>query len=91
MNRAGRARRANHPGPASGAQLGASCSRGAVALAACAPGRDGAPPRRAVSTSPIVVDIHCHDFNASDLPITGFIARTIPGLTELSRGVTPNP
>src|SRR5262252_4745135 len=48
-----------------------------------------APERRV--EQPIIVDVHCHDFNASDLPITGFIARTIPGLTELTRGVTPIP
>ncbi len=35
--------------------------------------------------------MHCHDFNASDLPITGFIARTIPGLSEITRGLTPIP
>ncbi len=61
---------------------------GALALAACArPVRAPAPRFE----QPIVVDVHCHDFNASDLPITGFIARTIPGLTEISRGVTPIP
>ncbi len=61
---------------------------GALALAACTrPLR--APERR--FEQPIVVDVHCHDFNASDLPITGFIARTIPGLTEFTRGVTPIP
>jgi len=57
-------------------------------LAACArPLR--APARR--FEQPIVVDVHCHHFNASDLPITGFIARTTPGLTEITRGVTPIP
>jgi hypothetical protein len=61
---------------------------GALALAACTrPVR--APGRR--FEQPIIIDVHCHDFNASDLPITGFIARTIPGLTELTRGVTPIP
>lgn len=61
---------------------------GALALAACTrPVR--APGQR--FEQPIIIDVHCHDFNASDLPITGFIARTIPGLTELTRGVTPIP
>ena len=50
---------------------------------------DPGPARRL--DGPIVVDVHCHTFNASDLPITGFIARTIPGLSELSRSVTPVP
>jgi predicted TIM-barrel fold metal-dependent hydrolase len=65
---------------------------GALAAAAgsCAP-RARPPPLAPRFEQPIVVDVHCHDFNASDLPITGFIARTIPGLAELSRGVTPVP
>jgi predicted TIM-barrel fold metal-dependent hydrolase len=70
----------------------AGVGAGALALAACAraphwtPGQQG---RRLEGS--IVVDVHCHIFNASDLPITGFIARTIPGLSELSRSVTPVP
>ncbi len=61
---------------------------GALALGACTrPVR--APARR--FDEPIVVDVHCHDFNASDLPITGFIARTIPGLSEITSGLTPIP
>jgi predicted TIM-barrel fold metal-dependent hydrolase len=35
----------------------------------------------------VVVDVHCHVFSAADLPIAGFVAHLIPGLTELSRDV----
>jgi predicted TIM-barrel fold metal-dependent hydrolase len=74
---------AARPGPSRRELLG-----GALALAACArPVRAPAP----LFESSILVDVHCHAFNASDLPITGFIARTIPGLTEITRGVTPLP
>ena len=34
------------------------------------------------------VDVHCHTFCSADLPIVGFVAHYIPGLTELSRFVT---
>ncbi len=73
-------------------ELLAGAGAGALALASCAraprwtPGQQGSR-----FEGPIVVDVHCHVFNASDLPITGFIARTIPGLSELSRSVTPVP
>jgi predicted TIM-barrel fold metal-dependent hydrolase len=40
------------------------------------------------ATSPIGVDIHCHTFCSADLPIVGFVAHQIPGLTELSRFFT---
>jgi predicted TIM-barrel fold metal-dependent hydrolase len=64
---------------------------GALAIAACAgPLRAVRAPGRRFD-QPIVVDIHCHDFNASDLPITGFLARTFPGLSELTRTVSPIP
>jgi predicted TIM-barrel fold metal-dependent hydrolase len=33
----------------------------------------------------IDVDVHCHTFCAADLPIVGFVAHYIPGLTDLSR------
>ena len=72
---------------------GAAAGAGALAWSAattCLPRapRQVTPPR---FEQPIIVDVHCHDFNASDLPITGFVARTIPGLTELSRAVNPFP
>jgi predicted TIM-barrel fold metal-dependent hydrolase len=34
------------------------------------------------------VDVHCHTFCAADLPIVGFVAHYIPGLTDLSRELT---
>jgi len=87
--------RANRPFPAPlprRRDVLAGAGAGAVAWAAaasCLPrGRPAAPPR---FEQPIVVDVHCHDFNASDLPITGFIARTIPGLAEMSRSVNSFP
>src|SRR4051794_1308501 len=55
-------------------------------------------PRRPARADPpppfeqeIVVDVHCHVFNASDLPITGFLAHHVPGLTDLSDAITPIP
>jgi predicted TIM-barrel fold metal-dependent hydrolase len=39
-------------------------------------------------TPPIAVDVHCHTFCSADLPIVGFVAHYIPGLTDLSRLVT---
>jgi len=42
-----------------------------------------APPQ-----SPVAVDVHCHTFCSADLPIVGFVAHFIPGLTELSRFVS---
>jgi len=47
------------------------------------------PPVVAAGTVPaIAVDVHCHTFCAADLPIVGFVAHYIPGLTDLSRLVT---
>jgi predicted TIM-barrel fold metal-dependent hydrolase len=36
----------------------------------------------------VAVDVHCHTFCSLDLPIVGFVAHFIPGLTELSRFVS---
>jgi predicted TIM-barrel fold metal-dependent hydrolase len=36
----------------------------------------------------VAVDVHCHTFCSADLPIVGFVAHFIPGLTELSRFVS---
>jgi predicted TIM-barrel fold metal-dependent hydrolase len=47
--------------------------------------------RAAAGAPPIVVDIHCHVFNGADLPITGFLAHFIPGLSDVSRELTPVP
>jgi predicted TIM-barrel fold metal-dependent hydrolase len=52
----------------------------AAGLAEAALGR-----RVAAGPAPIGVDVHCHTFCAADLPIVGFVAHQIPGLTELSR------
>jgi predicted TIM-barrel fold metal-dependent hydrolase len=43
----------------------------------------------AAAAAPAVgVDVHCHTFCSADLPIVGFVAHQIPGLTELSRFFT---
>ncbi|HLK93627.1 MAG TPA: amidohydrolase family protein [Polyangia bacterium] len=77
---------------------------GAGALALTALGRearaaspDAAPPpsptpapaaSKPVAPAPVAVDVHCHTFCSADLPIVGFVAHFIPGLTELSRFVS---
>jgi predicted TIM-barrel fold metal-dependent hydrolase len=40
---------------------------------------------------PLVVDVHCHNFNASDLPIAGFSAHVMPFLSDLSSELTDLP
>jgi len=46
-------------------------------------------PAAAPSVAPAIgVDVHCHTFCSADLPIVGFVAHFIPGLTDLSRLVT---
>jgi len=63
--------------------------KGSLALAALAP-----RPRRAIAAAaagpvaPIEVDVHCHSFCAADLPIVGFVAHYIPGLSDFSRQIT---
>ncbi len=52
------------------------------AQGATAPAPAPAPP------APVAVDVHCHTFCSLDLPIVGFVAHFIPGLTELSRFVS---
>ncbi|HET6148104.1 MAG TPA: amidohydrolase family protein [Polyangia bacterium] len=86
-----RSLRASRPAPPRGPTRRAIIAGAAAAWSAsCLPrARPAAPAPR--FDQPIVVDVHCHDFNASDLPITGFIARTVPGLAELSRSVSPWP
>ncbi len=44
-----------------------------------------APPAPEVALD---VDVHCHTFCSADLPIVGFVAHQIPGLTEISRFFT---
>jgi predicted TIM-barrel fold metal-dependent hydrolase len=50
-----------------------------------------APRPRAAAAAPPVVDIHCHMFNGADLPITGFLAHFVPGLSDVSRELTTVP
>jgi predicted TIM-barrel fold metal-dependent hydrolase len=66
------------------ALLGTGVGAGATALLV--------RPRRgrAAAASPIV-DVHCHIFNGADLPITGFLAHFIPGLSDVSRELTNVP
>ena len=65
--------------------LGTALGAGAGALLA-------APVRpRAAAAAPTVVDIHCHTFNGADLPITGFLAHFVPGLSDVSRELTVIP
>jgi predicted TIM-barrel fold metal-dependent hydrolase len=53
---------------------------------------DGALSKRARAVpAPTIVDIHCHVFNGADLPITGFLAHVIPGLSDISRELTSVP
>ncbi|HSY38769.1 MAG TPA: hypothetical protein VLA79_04550, partial [Polyangia bacterium] len=40
------------------------------------------------TSPPVAVDVHCHTFCSADLPIVGFVAHFIPGLSELSRFVS---
>jgi predicted TIM-barrel fold metal-dependent hydrolase len=47
------------------------------------------PARGGVAAPPgVMVDVHCHTFCSADLPIVGFVAHQIPGLTEISRFLT---
>jgi predicted TIM-barrel fold metal-dependent hydrolase len=63
--------------------LGTGVGAGAGALLA--------RPRRAAAAAAPIVDVHCHVFNGADLPITGFLARFIPGLSDVSRELTAVP
>jgi predicted TIM-barrel fold metal-dependent hydrolase len=62
---------------------------GATAALAAAP----RPARADVPVGDVIVDIHCHSFNSSDLPLTGFLAHYALGgaLTDVSRVITPVP
>ena len=68
------------------AALGGKGRAATPALASPAPLVPASVPS---ATSPAVaVDVHCHTFCSADLPIVGFVAHFIPGLTELSRFVS---
>jgi len=49
------------------------------------------PGRAAAAAAPVVVDVHAHNFNATDLPVPGFVAHFIPFLTDFSREVWEEP
>jgi predicted TIM-barrel fold metal-dependent hydrolase len=65
---------------------------GAASLAVLGvrPGRAATPgpPIAEAGAPPVEVDVHCHTFCSADLPIVGFVAHYIPGLSDLSRLVT---
>lgn len=64
---------------------------GGLLLASAVSPPAAAQPAGAVFTGQVVVDVHCHVFNASDLPITGFLAHHVPGLAEVSGQISPLP
>ena len=73
--------------------LAALGGRGKAAVAAPAPLAPLLPPPPLPvppppPPPPVAVDVHCHTFCSADLPIVGFVAHFIPGLTELSRFVS---
>jgi predicted TIM-barrel fold metal-dependent hydrolase len=69
--------------------LGGAGAVGLVALGGKARGALlPAPSAPSAPAAPVAVDVHCHTFCSLDLPIVGFVAHFIPGLTELSRFVS---
>ncbi|HVT09213.1 MAG TPA: amidohydrolase family protein [Polyangia bacterium] len=63
--------------------------RAVLAGAAAALARPGrAAPALPATLVSARVDVHCHVFCSADLPIVGFVAHQIPGLTEISRFLT---
>lgn len=60
----------------------------AAPTAAPVAARPAAPVATAAVAPAVGVDVHCHTFCSADLPIVGFVAHYIPGLTDLSRLVT---
>ncbi|HXU61078.1 MAG TPA: amidohydrolase family protein [Polyangia bacterium] len=57
-------------------------------LAGTAAGVAGSALSGRAAGAPVEVDVHCHTFCSADLPIVGFVAHQIPGLTEISRFLT---
>jgi predicted TIM-barrel fold metal-dependent hydrolase len=49
------------------------------------------PPARAQPPQPVIVDVHAHTFNASDLPLAGFTAHFVPFLSDFSREIWDRP
>ena len=69
--------------------LGLAALGGKGRAAVPAPGASApAAPALPAPLPPVAVDVHCHTFCSADLPIVGFVAHFIPGLTELSRFVS---
>src|SRR5450755_2354156 len=70
--------------------LAGGAGAAALAVLGCRTSRAAAPtPGPTMAAAPAVgVDVHCHTFCSADLPIVGFVAHYIPGLTDLSRLVT---
>ncbi len=64
------------PPPVHGAEI---ARRRAFAILACAPIASlmatGAAAQTAAAPGALQVDVHCHAFNASDLPVSGFVQR----------------
>ncbi len=94
MRRSGLRRRDLLAGGAGAAALGALGvkARAAPPPAPPPPGPQpvAVPPPSAVAAAlqPVAVDVHCHTFCSADLPIVGFVAHFIPGLSDLSRLVS---
>src|SRR5450755_3598730 len=71
--------------------LAGGAGAAALAVLGCRTSRaaaSGAPVATATAAPAAGVDVHCHTFCSADLPIVGFVAHYIPGLTDLSRLVT---
>ncbi|HVV16611.1 MAG TPA: amidohydrolase family protein [Polyangia bacterium] len=66
----------------------AGAAGGAAAAALARPARAARAGAPVVAAASPLVDVHCHSFCSADLPISGFVAHQIPGLTELSRFLT---
>jgi predicted TIM-barrel fold metal-dependent hydrolase len=62
--------------------------RAAEPVSPAAPVPPAPSPTPPPNLPPVAVDVHCHTFCSADLPIVGFVAHFIPGLTELSRLVS---
>jgi predicted TIM-barrel fold metal-dependent hydrolase len=61
---------------------------GGLALTALRARPARAAPAPPAAVAAVEIDVHCHSFCAADLPIVGFVAHYIPGLTDLSRELT---
>ena len=71
------------------ALLGAACS--APWLLAGLTGCSSNPDHARAAWNPAVIDAHCHVFNASDLPVGGFVQRVVLGDPEHQVVLGPDP